>query len=200
MPRLRRYRNRDACYILTSISGAIVTFQLTNDGTEKLKRVGIEPDQQFPRGLLLGLIRTGDAFTGGNNAGEPTAEHGQIALDLANDPDPETTLPVCGACRKAEDLHLVLFKQPTSLTAKLLCPVCRCRVTDIDTSMPLSLVTLPVLRRLRELKDIVEKHESLNRYEELLLNESTLKWDEIKKQRAATQGHLFGIEGTDELR
>jgi len=40
----------------------------------------------------------------------------------------------------------------------------------------------------------------VTRYEELLLNESALKWDEIKKQRAATQGHLFGLEDTDELR
>ena len=32
MPRLHKYRDRDACYVLTAIRGAVVTFQLTADG------------------------------------------------------------------------------------------------------------------------------------------------------------------------
>ena len=199
MPRLRSYRNCDACYVLTSIGGAMVTYQLTPEGAVKLKKAGIDPGLQFPRALLLELIRTGDAFTGGTGAGEAATEHGQMALDLANDPDPETALPVCGECRKAEELHLVLSGPPASLIAKLLCPACRGRVNTLDTSIPLSLVSLPVLLRLGELKAICEKHESVNRYEELLRTESSLKWDEIKKHRAATQGHLFDTKCGDDL-
>jgi len=32
MPRLRKYRDRNASYVLTAIRGAVVTFQLTADG------------------------------------------------------------------------------------------------------------------------------------------------------------------------
>ena len=31
MPRLHKYRDRDASYVLTAIRGAVVTFQLTAD-------------------------------------------------------------------------------------------------------------------------------------------------------------------------
>ena len=199
MPRLRRYRNRAAHYVLTSIGGAMVTYQLTPDGAEKLKRVGIDPDHQFPRALLLALIRSGDAFTGGTGAGEATTDPGQLAFDLADDPDPETTLPVCGECRKAEELHLVLSGPRASLIAKLLCPACRDQVNTLDTSMPLALVSLPVLLRLGELKGISDKHESVNRYEKLLRTEYSLKWEEIKKKLAAKQGYLFNAKSGDDL-
>ena len=29
MPRLHKYRNRNACYVLTAIRGAVITYQLT---------------------------------------------------------------------------------------------------------------------------------------------------------------------------
>ena len=36
MPRLHKYRDRDASFVLTAIRGAVVTFQLTTDGEKKL--------------------------------------------------------------------------------------------------------------------------------------------------------------------
>jgi len=63
MPRLHKYRERNACYVLTAIRGAVITYQLTPDGERKLTAAGIAPGAQFQRALLLDLYRTGDAFT-----------------------------------------------------------------------------------------------------------------------------------------
>ena len=65
MPRLHKYRNRDASYVLTAIRGAIITYQLTPEGERKLTAAGIVSGQQFHRALLLDLYRTGNAYTGG---------------------------------------------------------------------------------------------------------------------------------------
>ena len=59
MPRLHKYRDRDAYYILTAIRGAVVTFRLSTEGEKKLAAARIGPGEQFPRALLLDLYRTG---------------------------------------------------------------------------------------------------------------------------------------------
>ena len=41
MPRLQKYPNRNACYVLTAIGGSVITFQLTPEGEKKLTTVGI---------------------------------------------------------------------------------------------------------------------------------------------------------------
>jgi hypothetical protein len=56
-----------------------------------------------------------------------------------------------------------------------------------------------VLVRLGELKPIGEKHESVVRFEKLLRTESSLKWNKLRKQWAATQGQLFDAHGGDDL-
>ena len=60
MPRLHKYRDRDASFVLTAIRGAVVTFQLTTDGEKKLAAARIGPGEKFPRALLLDLYRRGD--------------------------------------------------------------------------------------------------------------------------------------------
>jgi hypothetical protein len=97
MPKLRQYRNRDNCYVLTSINGSVITFQLTAQGERKLREADIPPDQNFPRGLLLDLCRTGDAYTGGSGISEAISDLGQLQLDFPQDPDPETLFPVMTA-------------------------------------------------------------------------------------------------------
>jgi hypothetical protein len=57
MPRVHKYRARNACYVLTAIRGAVVTFQLTADGEKKLAAARIGPGEQFPRALLDSLYR-----------------------------------------------------------------------------------------------------------------------------------------------
>ncbi len=120
MPRFHLYQKRHGGYVLTSIGGAVITFQLTSEGLQKLKATGVQPEQQFPRGLLLDLYRTGDAYTGGSGVEEPTTESlNQLELDFAHDPDPETLFPSCEDCASVEDLHLSLLSAGAGLAAKL---------------------------------------------------------------------------------
>jgi hypothetical protein len=74
---------------LTAIRGAVITFQLTPEGENKLTAAGIALGQQVHRALLLDLCRTGDAYTSGSGVDDP-ALASQIELDFTNDPDPET--------------------------------------------------------------------------------------------------------------
>lgn len=51
MPRLHKYRDRNACYVLTAIRGAVVTYQLTSDGERKLTTAGRRSDRTTLAGM-----------------------------------------------------------------------------------------------------------------------------------------------------
>lgn len=201
MPRLHQYRNRPAHYVLTSIKGAVVTFQLTSDGERKLLAAGIAPGSQFPRALLLDLYRTGDAFTGGSGVGEPVPESlNQLALDFAQDPDSETAFPSCDDCASVDDVHFSILREQEALAAKLQCAHCR-DVTShtLDTCIPVRLLSLPLLARLFDFKDVSQKYGSVTRLENLLRTEFESKWEQVRKLRGTSQESLFKTGLKDEL-
>ena len=193
MPRLHKYRNRIAHYVLTAIGGAVITYQLTTEGERKLIQAGIGMGQLFPRALLLDLCKTGDAFTRGSGVDDPALlGAGQLEMDFANDPDPETAFPACGDCRSADELHLVLSGTPGELNAKLQCATCRMKTSAaVDTSIPLALVARASLARLFDLKTVSEKDRSVSQFEELLRTEFASRWEELRRHRGAAQTSLF---------
>jgi len=201
MPRFHLYQKRHGGYVLTSISGAVITFQLTSEGLQKLKATGVQPEQRFPRGLLLDLYRTGNAYTGGSGVEEPATESlNQLALDFAQDPDPETLFPSCEDCTSVEDLHLSLVSAGTGLAAKLQCPRCRKKtLSSLDTCVPLPLLSLSLLGRLFRIREVTRKHDSVSRFERLLELELESKWEELRKHRRSSQKALFEV-ATDELK
>jgi len=202
MPRLHQYRNRNGCYVLTAIRGAVITCQLTPEGERKLTDAGIAPGQQFQRALLLDLYRTGDAFTyGGGVDDSSSASAGQLEMDFANDPDPETAFPACDDCRGVNDLHLTVAGSADHLAAKLQCAACRGKAAvKPDTSIPTSLLSLPLLNRLFRLKAIPQKDKNVIQFEELLHRELESRWEAVKKSRGASQKDLFDSGPGDELR
>jgi hypothetical protein len=190
MPRLHKYRNRNACYVLTAIGGSVITYQLTPEGEKKLTVAGIACGQKFARALLLDLYRTGDAYTGGGGADEPLAN--QIELDFTNDPDPETAFPACDVCKSVNDLHLTLTGQPVELIAQLQCSICRAvPAARPDTSIPVALLSRPTLSRLFQLKSVTHKGPNVKQFEELLRTEFESKWAALRQQRGAAQTSLF---------
>lgn len=193
MPRLHKFRDRNACYVLTAIRGAVVTFQLTPDGEQKLTAAGIACGQQFPRALLLDLYRTGDAFTGGSGAASlPLDSVGQLEMDFASDPDPETAFPACDVCKSVNDLHLTISGSPEDLVAMLQCSACRTLPgARLDVSIPVGLLSRPVLSRLFQLKPVAAKNTNVRQFEELLRAEFESKWDALRKHRGAAQKSLF---------
>ena len=195
MPRLHKYRDRNAYYVLTAIRGAVVTFQLTADGEKKLAAARIGPGEQFPRALLLDLYRTGDAFTGGSGAATlPLDSAGQLEMDFANDPDPETAFPACDVCRSVNDLYLIIAGNPDDLIAQLQCATCRALPgARPDTSIPLGLLSRPVLSRLFQLKSVAAKGSNVKQFEELLRAEFESKWEALRKRRGTSQKSLFPL-------
>jgi hypothetical protein len=189
MPVLHKYADRDGYYVLTSIRGNIITYQLTDEGQAKLMDAGIEPDIPFERALLLDMVRSGEAFTGGSGPG--TIDSGfadlQVQLDLFNDTHPETLFPSCNECSSCHDLHIVEIKGDGS-QASILCTKCRVeKAANIDTSIPLFLVSRGVLTRLLNKKDIQDLDSSVKSYQELLDAEFESKWEAHLKPSSVQQ-------------
>jgi hypothetical protein len=201
MPRLQKYRDRNACYVLTAIRGAVVTFQLTPEGEKKLTASGIACGQKFPRALLLDLYRTGDAYTGGSGAANLALDSaGQLEMDFANDPDPETAFPACDVCKSVNDLHLTITGKPEDLIAQLQCATCRASPgARSDTSVPVGLLSRPVLSRLFQLKPVAAKNSNVKQFEELVHAEFATKWEAMRKQRSLAQTPLLELPVKDEL-
>jgi hypothetical protein len=199
MPRLHKYRNRNACYVLTAIRGAVVTYQLTPEGEKKLTAAGIACGQQFHRALLLDLYRTGDAFTLGSGVDDP-ALASQIELDFDNDPDPETAFPACDVCGGVNDLYLTIRGKPEDLVAQLQCAACRnLPGTPSDSCIPLGLLSRPVLSRLFQVKPVAARSSGVKQYEELLRSEFESKWEALSKRRGQAQKSLFDPGPADGL-
>jgi hypothetical protein len=201
MPKLHQYRNRNACYVLTSIRDAVVTFQLTPEGEKKMRLAGIAPGSRFQRAILLDLYRTGDAFTLGTGTGDLAEPPAQLEIDFADDPDPETAFPACSDCASVDDLHLTLCAEPAGLMAKLQCPKCRAKATaaGVDTSIPVALLSLATLKRLFALKPAATRHDSVTRLQDLFQAEFESKWAALRKTRRASQPSLLDGAYSNEL-
>ena len=201
MPRLHKYRDRNACYILTAIRGSVATFQLTADGERKLAAAGVACGQQFPRALLLDLYRTGDAFTGGGGLAEAAPDGvGQLELDFVNDPDPESAFPVCDVCRSVEDLHLLVSGPADERRSEIHCAACRASsVAKPEVSLPTVLVSRHLLARLCQLKAVEIKSPNVLKLEELLRAEFESKWTALRRRMATVQTSLFQAENPGDL-
>lgn len=202
MPRLHKYRDRNSCYVLTAIRGAVVTFQLTADGEKKLTAARIAPGQQFPRAILLDLYRTGDAFTGGSAAASLALDSaGQLEMDFANDPDPETAFPACDVCGGVNDLYLTIRGKPEDLVAQLQCAACRnLPGTPSDSCIPLGVLARPVLSRLFQVKTVAARSAGVKQFEELLRSEFESKWEALSKRLGHAQKSLFDPGADDGLK
>lgn len=189
MPVLHKYMDRKGLYVLTSIKGSIITFQLTSDAEEKLRKVGIKPDQTFGRALLLDLIRSGSAYTHGTGPGTIDLDDNnlQLRFDFPDDPEPESMFPSCHDCSLFDDLHLVEIRGVES-QASILCPKCRSQKSgSIDTSVPLFFVSRSLLNRLLNKKNIKKLDDSVIAYQELLNAEFESKWEALRKSKSNQQ-------------
>ena len=196
MPVLHKYKKGNIYFVFTEIQGKIIAFKLTHDGERRLKSAGIFPGKTFGRAILLDLYRSGDAYTSGKGLDrvEQRIEPHQLQFDFSKDPEPESLFPLCAICSSPDDLHLVEIKENNHY-ASLLCNDCRMSQRgSIDTSMPLSLVTRPILRRFLEVKHIEKRDSSVTNYQSLLDAEFKDRWDALKKRKKPKQEKLFETE------
>ena len=199
MPVLHRYKERHEHYVLTSINGAIITFQLTKEGESKLRSAGIAAGQPFARAFLLDLYRSGDAYTHGLGPGKAVlkVDPRQMSFDFSNDPEPESLFPSCAVCTSPFDLHLVEIRNGDYF-ASILCPNCRKAIHyEIDSSIPLPLLTRGIFNRFLEIKGIEKKDSSVLGYQELLNADFQTQWEGIAKRpkgKSIRQEKLFDLK------
>ena len=189
MPVLHKYTDRKGYYILTSIKGNIITFQLTKEGEAKLIDANVENSQTFGRAILLDLVRTGNAYTQGSGPGKINTDYDdrQMEFDFKNDPDPETMFPSCHGCSSLNDLHLVEIRGIES-QGSILCEKCRTKKSGvIDTSIPLFLVSRGLLNSLVTKKNIKKVDESVVAYQKLLEDKFESVWEALKKTKPIQQ-------------
>jgi hypothetical protein len=176
MPKLHKYKDRDEYYVLTSIRGSIVTFQVTAEGHKKLSEAGVRSGQRFNRFLLLDLYRSGYAYTGGGGLKIASA---QGELDFSDDPEPESMFPRCSACLSHDDLAIIEIRDEKHY-ATILCARCRPKKAPfVDASIPLPLMTKTLLNKFLTIRGINETDESVAHYKELLHQEFTKKWEAL---------------------
>lgn len=77
MPVLKSYTNDSGHYILASVRGSVITFQLNHNGFKRLADVGVGVGDRFGLHLLADLTRDGDAFTRRSGPGYHEAEQFQ---------------------------------------------------------------------------------------------------------------------------
>lgn len=184
MPVLYEYKGKNGFYILTSIAGKVVTFQLNNDGYRRLSEAGIKTGNRFHRSLLFDLYRSGEAYTQNTGIGGELFTHPvQLELDFSDDPEPDTLFPSCSICQSQDDLHLVeLIKKEPSLN--ILCSSCRKKKQSFtDTSIPLPFVTRTLLKRLLHMRNIETIDKSVSAYQELLNLEFSEKWNALAQKK-----------------
>lgn len=151
MPVLHQYRDESGYYIKACIQGAVATFQLSKPGFVELEKSAIGVGSIFPLSLLIDLIREGKAFTArrtGADKPEATRFHEaeQFSFDFPEDAETERHLPVCEKTGSFDDLHLIGYAG--GQRAALLGPDARERLTGITVSLPLHLVTRPLIDQL----------------------------------------------------
>ncbi|GBE40042.1 hypothetical protein BMS3Bbin08_02678 [bacterium BMS3Bbin08] len=198
MPVLHKYKGKDEYYVLTSISGKIVTFQLTDEGHQKLQKTGIKNEERFGRALLFDLYRSGEAFTHGAGLGKEAIDKRQLVFDFPDDPEPESIFPSCSVCSSINDLHFVEIHDKEHFSS-IYCSECRkIRSATVNTSIPLPLLNRGLLNRVLEMNKIKKLDKSLTTYQEQLNAEFSSRWEEIaeikKTKQSKKQDKLFEFE------
>jgi hypothetical protein len=196
MPTLHKYVDRDEYYVLTSISGKIITFQLTQEGQDKILKAGLDDGVRFGRALLIDLYRSGFAFTHGSGPwGILEKDERQMKFDFPEDPEPETIFPSCSNCSSLDDLHFVIQEELNSLHANMLCSSCRKKQSSsVDTSIPLPLISRSVIAKLFEIKKVSHIDGKVKHYQDILRTEYERKWEETAHRRTEQQNKLFGTD------
>jgi hypothetical protein len=199
MPVLHKYVDGSGYYILTSINGHVISFQLTAAGYKKLKEAGIGPGHKFSRFLLLDLYRDGHAYTHGSGLSGPEVIPGQGIIEFPPEPETEKLLPSCSNCSSLKDLHLAeIINKGNSV--KILCSECRAsNRASIDSSIPLSMLARSSLKNFLSMRqfDIIDP--TVVAYQKLLNMEFEDKWVKVKKKKKPVQGSLLEKKRGDSL-
>jgi hypothetical protein len=201
MPVLKSYRNTDGHYILASVRGSLITFQLTSRGYDRLCELGIKDGARFHLGLLADLTREGHAYTGGRGSTYHEAEQFEFTFDTAESKESESMFPACKVTGRFDDLHLVAFKDGGQLGAQLLTPEAVSSITgNIQLSVPITLLNLTALDWLEQSGHLPEPSEVTQTLRDWFRKEASAEWERLRKSRNTGRQQALELDTPNELK
>jgi hypothetical protein len=201
MPVLKSFKNTDGHYILASVRGSLITFQLTPRGYDRLCEIGIKDGARFHLGLLADLTREGDAYTGGRGSTYHEAEQFEFTFDTAESKESEAMFPACKVTGRFDDLHLVAFKDGEHLRAQLLAPeAVSSLLGSIQLSVPITLLNLAALDWLESSGHLPEACEVTQTLSNWFRKEASAEWEKIKKSRVVGRQQTFSLDDSAQLK
>ena len=195
MPVLKSYTDGSGHYIHASVRGAVVTFQTTKRGVEKLTAAGVQAGARFPLRLLADLTRTGDAYT--RRGGVEFYQAEQFEFDFKESQESEALFPACAITGTFDDLHLVLHEIDSETRTELLAPSARTALTGcIKLSVPLSILSPSVLTTLETTGQLPEGTAAVAALRRWYAEDASTEWDRLRREREKRQqGFSFDLPG-----
>ncbi len=198
MPVLKSYTDGSGHYIHASVRGAVITFQTTPRGVEKLIASGVQSGVRFALRLLADLTRTGDAYT--HHGGVKYYEAEQFEFELKESEESNALFPACAVTGTFDDLHLVTHEAEGETRTELLAPAARTALTGrIKLSVPLSILSSAALTTLEATRQLPAGTAVVADLRRWYSEDTSAEWDRLRRQRDARQ-QGFGFEVPGELK
>jgi hypothetical protein len=201
MPVLKSYRKSAGHYILASVRGSVITFQLTDRGHSRLLGIGIEDGDHFHLSLLADLTRDGDAYTGGRGSARHEAEQFEFQFDTTESKESEVLFPACKVTGRFDDLHLVTSENGEGMSALLLTPEAISSVAGtIRLSVPITILNLEALGSLELTGHLPEACDVTRDLRDWFRKEASTEWEKIKNARRVPRQQALSLDIPEELR
>jgi hypothetical protein len=201
MPILKSYKNAEGHYILASVRGSVITFQLTEQGYDRLSEIGIKDGSRFHLGLLADLNRDGHAYTGGRGVAYHEAEQFEFIFDTTESKESEDMFPACKVTGRFDDLHLVAIKEGEQLTAQLLAlEAISTRSGSIHLIVPITILNPGALDWLERSGHVPQGSEVIQLLKEWFHKESSAEWERLRKSKNTGRQQALGLDAPDELK
>ncbi len=198
MPVLKSYTDCSGYYIHASVHGAVVTFQTTQCGVEKLAAAGVQPGIRFALRLLADLTRTGDAYT--HHGGVEFYEAEQFQFDFKESKESESLFPACAVTGTFDDLHLVMHDAGAEACVELLAPSAREKLTNrIRLSVPLSILSPSALTTLETTGQLAANTTAVAALRRWYAEDASAEWERLRRERETRQ-QGFGFDVPGELK
>ncbi len=199
MPVLKSYKNTEGHYILASVRGSVITFQLKDRGYDRLMQIGIGDGDSFHLGLLADLTRQGDAYTGGRGVAYHEAE--QFLFDFTESEESKDLFPACKVTGRFDDLHLVAYKDREQLSAQLLAPEAISSLAgSIHLSVPITILNLGALGWLESSGHVPQGCDAVQSLRDWFRKEASTEWEQIKKSRTVGRQQTLSLDDSAQLK
>ena len=198
MPVLKSYTDCSGYYIHASVHGAVVTFQTTQRGVEKLVAAGVQPGVRFALRLLADLTRTGDAYT--RHGGVEFYEAEQFEFDFKESQESAALFPACAVTGTFDDLHLVAHDADPEPRVELLAPSARAALTGrVRLSVPLSILSPSALTALETTGQLAASTAAATALRRWYAEDASAEWERLRRERETRQ-QGFGFDVPGELK